>query len=51
MVNGDGLHDALGAMARAGFVRVRTITWDRRYLGLGGGLRHQTDAAAQDLLP
>ena len=27
MVNGDGLHDALGAMARAGFVRVRTITW------------------------
>lgn len=37
MVNGDGLHDALGAMARAGFVRVRTVTWDRRYPGLGGG--------------
>ena len=30
-------------MARAGFVRVRTIRWDRRYPGLGGGLRHQTE--------
>ena len=25
MVNGDGLHDALGALQRAGFARVRTI--------------------------
>ena len=51
MVNGDGLHDALGAMARAGFVRVRTITWDRRYPGLGGGLRHQTEFILVGLLP
>ncbi len=51
MVNGDGLHDALGAMARAGFVRVRTVTWDRRYPGLGGGLRHQTEFVLVGLLP
>lgn len=51
MVNGDGLHDALGAMAKAGFVRVRTITWDRRYPGLGGGLRHQTEFVLVGLLP
>lgn len=51
MVNGDGLHDALGAMARAGFVRVRTITWDRRYPGLGGGLRHQIEFVLVGLLP
>ena len=36
MTNGDGLHDALAALTRAGFVDVRTITWDRRWPGLGG---------------
>jgi DNA modification methylase len=51
MVNGDGLHDALGAMTRAGFDRVRMITWDRRYPGLGGGLRHQTEFVLVGLLP
>lgn len=51
MTNGDGLHDALGAMARAGFSRVRTITWNRRYPGLGGGLRHQTEFILVGLLP
>ena len=51
MVNGDGLRDALGAMARAGFVRVRTITWDRRYPGLGLGLRHQTEFVLVGFLP
>ncbi len=51
MVNGDGLHDALGAMERAGFARTRTITWDRTYPGLGGGLRHQTEFVLVGLLP
>ncbi len=51
MTNGDGLHDALGALERAGFARVRTITWDRRYPGLGGGLRHQTEFVLVGLLP
>jgi len=51
MTNGDGLHDAIGALARAGFARVRTITWDRRYPGLGGGLRHQTEFVLVGLLP
>jgi len=51
MVNGDGLHEALGAMKRAGFSRVGTITWDRRYPGLGGGLRHQTEFVLVGLLP
>jgi site-specific DNA-methyltransferase (adenine-specific) len=51
MTNGDGLRDALGAMKRAGFARVRTITWDRRYPGLGGGLRHQTEFVLVGLLP
>jgi len=51
MVNGDGLHDALGALQRAGFARVRTITWDRQYPGLGGGLRHQTEFVLVGLLP
>ena len=35
MTNGDGLHDALGALQRAGFARVRTVVWDRQYPGLG----------------
>ncbi len=51
MVNDDGLHDALGALQRAGFARVRTITWDRTYPGLGGGLRHQTEFVLVGLLP
>ncbi len=51
MTNGDGLRDALGAMERAGFARVRPITWDRRYPGLGGGLRHQTEYVLVGLLP
>ena len=51
MVNGEGLHDALGALQRAGFARTRTITWDRMYPGLGGGLRHQTEFILVGLLP
>ena len=51
MVNGEGLHDALGALQRAGFARVRTITWDRTYPGLGAGLRHQTEFILVGLLP
>jgi len=51
MCNGEGLHDALGALQRAGFGRVRTITWDRRFPGLGGGLRHQTEFILVGLLP
>jgi DNA modification methylase len=51
MVNGEGLHDALGALQRAGFARTRTITWDRTYPGLGGGLRHQTEFIVVGLLP
>ena len=51
MVNGDGLSEALGAMERAGFGRIRPITWDRRFPGLGGGLRHQTEFVLVGLLP
>ncbi len=51
MTNSDGLHDALGALQRAGFARIRTITWDRTYPGLGGGLRHQTEFVLVGLLP
>ena len=51
MTNGDGLEEALGAMRRAGFARVRPITWDRRYPGLGGGLRHQTEFVLVGYLP
>lgn len=43
MTNGDGLRPAITALERAGFVRVRVITWDKRAPGLGGGLRHQTE--------
>ncbi|MGD0863332.1 MAG: hypothetical protein ABSA21_11325 [Candidatus Limnocylindrales bacterium] len=43
MTNNDGLAEALGALEHAGFSGVRTITWDRQYPGLGGGLRHQTE--------
>jgi site-specific DNA-methyltransferase (adenine-specific) len=51
MTNGAGLKDALTAMDRAGFVRVQTLTWDRRSPGLGGGLRHQTEFILVGRLP
>jgi site-specific DNA-methyltransferase (adenine-specific) len=43
MTNGDGLKEAIAALERAGFIGIRTITWDRRWPGLGNGLRHQTE--------
>jgi site-specific DNA-methyltransferase (adenine-specific) len=43
MTNGAGLDGAIAAMKAAGFPEVRTVTWDRRWPGLGGGLRHQTE--------
>jgi hypothetical protein len=43
MTNNDGLREAIGALERAGFIGIRTITWDRQYPGLGGGLRHQCE--------
>ncbi len=51
MTNGEGLRDALTAMQKAGFTRVRTIVWDRCYPGLGLGLRHQTEFVLVGLLP
>ena len=43
MTNNDGLREAIEALERAGFIGIRTITWDRGYPGLGGGLRHQCE--------
>src|SRR5664279_2149625 len=44
MTNEAGLEPALDAMRTAGFVQpVRVIVWDRRWPGLGGGLRHQVE--------
>ena len=51
MTNNDGLRDAIGALERAGFIGIRTITWDRGYPGLGGGLRHQTEFVLVGRLP
>jgi DNA modification methylase len=51
MTNNDGLREAIGAMERAGFIGIRTITWDRRYPGLGGGLRHQCEFIVVGRLP
>jgi DNA modification methylase len=51
MTNGDGLHDAIEAMQRAGFTRVRPITWNKTAPGLGGGLRHQTEYVLVGYLP
>lgn len=51
MTNGDGLRDAIEALAHAGFIRVRPITWDKRAPGLGGGLRHQTEIVLVGYLP
>lgn len=51
MTNPDGLHEAIGALAKAGFTGVRPITWDKGYPGLGGGLRHQTEFVLVGYLP
>ena len=51
MTNNDGLREAIGALERAGFIGIRTITWDRQYPGLGGGLRHQTEFVLVGRLP
>jgi DNA modification methylase len=51
MTNGAGLREALVALQRAGFERVRTIAWDRRYPGLGSGLRHQIEFVLVGRLP
>ena len=51
MTNNDGLAEAIGALERAGFSGIRTITWDRQYPGLGGGLRHQTEFVLVGRLP
>jgi hypothetical protein len=51
MTNGAGLRDALGALERARFERVRTIAWNRRYPGLGSGLRHQIEFILVGRLP
>jgi site-specific DNA-methyltransferase (adenine-specific) len=51
MTNNDGLREAIGALEHAGFVGIRTITWDRQYPGLGGGLRHQCEFIVVGRLP
>jgi len=51
MTNPDGLAEAIEALERAGFSRVRPITWDKVYPGLGGGLRHQTEFVLVGRLP
>ena len=51
MTNGDGLAGALAALKHAGFIGIRTITWDRRWPGLGGGLRHRTEFILLGRLP
>lgn len=43
MTNSAGLDGALAAMRAAGFADVRPMVWDRRYPGLGSGLRHQVE--------
>jgi site-specific DNA-methyltransferase (adenine-specific) len=51
MSNGDGLASASSALQQAGFVGIRTITWDRRWPGLGDGLRHRTEFILLGRLP
>jgi DNA modification methylase len=51
MTNPDGLREAIEALERASFVRVRPITWDKVAPGLGGGLRHQTEYVLVGYLP
>lgn len=43
MTNSAGLDGAMAAMRAAGFADVRPMVWDRRYPGLGSGLRHQVE--------
>jgi DNA modification methylase len=43
MTNSAGLDGAMAAMRSAGFADVRPMVWDRRYPGLGSGLRHQVE--------
>src|ERR1035437_2825891 len=43
MANSAGLDVAMAAMRSAGFADVRPMVWDRRYPGLGSGLRHQVE--------
>jgi hypothetical protein len=51
MTNPDGLREAIAALERAGFIRVRPITWDKVHPGLGGGLRHLTEYVLVGYLP
>jgi DNA modification methylase len=51
MTNPDGLREAIAALERAGYIRVRPITWDKVYPGLGGGLRHRTEFVLVGYLP
>jgi DNA modification methylase len=51
MTNSAGLPEAIEALEKAGFSRIRPITWDKVYPGLGGGLRHQTEFVLVGLLP
>jgi hypothetical protein len=51
MTNNDGLREAIGALERSGFIGIRTITWDRQWPGLGGGLRHQVEFVLLGRLP
>jgi hypothetical protein len=51
MTNSDGLPEAIAALGRAGFSRVRPITWDKVYPGLGGGLRHRIEFVLVGYLP
>jgi site-specific DNA-methyltransferase (adenine-specific) len=51
MTNGAGLPEALAAMQHAGFATVRLIVWDKRFPGLGVGLRHQVEYVLVGLLP
>lgn len=51
MANNDGMSGALAALQRAGFIGIRTVVWDRKYPGLGGGLRHRTEFILLGRLP
>jgi hypothetical protein len=51
MTNSAGLDGALAAMRTAGFSDVRPMVWDRRYPGLGSGLRHQVEYILVGRLP
>jgi hypothetical protein len=52
MTNEAGLRPALDAMRTAGFGdAIRVIVWDRRWPGLGGGLRRQVEYVLVGRLP